>query len=163
MVLTAALAGTVALSSVGFAQVPPPPGHEHDHDHDKPGDKPGPVPPAAINEWAGKLQKIEDDRRAKRGDERRDQKHWEEGREAREAEHRKQLENVWGQEFLQRPECKEELALNAERVARLDRIIDIAEDTHNAAMLARARAILAREFRRHARVMAELRARLGVR
>jgi hypothetical protein len=160
MVLTAALAGTVALSSVGFAQVPPPP------PHDKPGAPapPGtPLPPAAINEWATKLQKIEDERRLARAKERKDAKAWEAAREAREAEHRRQLEAVWGQELLMRAECREELALHAERVARLDRIIDIAEDTNNGALLARARGVMAREMRRHARVMAELRARLGVR
>jgi len=87
---------------------------------------------------------------------------WESGRAAREEEHRRDLEAVWGAPFLLRPECRAELELHADRVARINRIIDIAEDTHNAALLAHAQRVLAREFARNARVMADLRVRLGV-
>jgi hypothetical protein len=163
LVLTATFLVAGSTTSVGRADPPPPPGHEHDHDRDRDRDrdKPG-AEPRGYAEYAARLQKLEDDRRAKRAEERRDQKAWEAARERREAERRRELEVIWGQEFLRRPECRAEMELDAERVARLDRIIDIAEDTHNAALLARARAVLAREVRRHARVMAELRLRLGV-
>jgi hypothetical protein len=133
--------------------------HPGDHPGEHPGDHPGVMPAA---EYGARLQKIEDERRLKRGELRRDPRLWEAGRAAREEEHRRQLEGVWGAPFLARPECRGELELHADRVARIDRIIDIAEDTHNAALLAHAQRVLARETARHTRVMYDLRVRLGV-
>jgi hypothetical protein len=150
----AALAASIGLAPIGYAQ--PHPG-EHPGDH--PGEHPGVV---AAADYAARLQKMEDERRVKRAEIRRDPKVWDGGRAAREEEHRRQLEGVWGAPFLARPECRAELELHADRVARINRIIDIAEDTHNAALLAHAQRVLAREFARNARVMAELRVRLGV-
>jgi hypothetical protein len=86
---------------------------------------------------------------------------WESQRYAREAESRRLLEARWGQEFYYRPECRYEIALDANRTARLERIIDIANDNHDLALAARARNILARENARHAREMIALRIRLG--
>jgi hypothetical protein len=86
---------------------------------------------------------------------------WESQRFAREAESRRLLEARWGQEFYYRPECRYEIALDANRTARLERIIDIANDNHDLALAARARNILARENARHAREMIALRIRLG--
>jgi hypothetical protein len=93
---------------------------------------------------------------------RRDEHAWEAQREQRLWEHRRQLEQVWGPAFLTRPECKAELELHAERIARLNRIIDLAEEQHVAALAEHARRVLAREIARDARAMAELRARLSV-
>jgi hypothetical protein len=154
LTLFAALATSIGFTPMGYAQ--PRPG---DHPGDHPADRPGAL---AAADYAARLQKVEDGLRAKRAELRRDQKAWDAGRAAREAEHRRQLEGVWGAAFLARPECHAELDLDAERIARINRIIDIAEDTHNAALLAHAQRVLGRELARHARVMAELRARLGI-
>ena len=86
---------------------------------------------------------------------------WDSQRYAREVESRRLLEARWGQEFYYRPECRYEIALDANRTARLERIIDIANDNRDLALAARARGILARENARHAREMIALRIRLG--
>ena len=174
-----AVAASMGFAPVGYAQPRPgdhPGDHPGEHPGDKPGDRPGDHPgdkpgehpgehggpAAAAADYAARLQKIEDDRRQKRGEQRRDVNAWEAGRDARDADRRRQLEGVWGAPFLARSETRNELELHSERVARIDRIIDIAEDTHNPALLARAQRALGRELARHARAMAELRARLGV-
>jgi hypothetical protein len=151
-----ALAISMGLAPVGYAQ--PRPG---DHPGDKPGEH-GPATAAAVADYAARLQKVEDDLRRKRADQRKDAHAWEASRATREEERRHQLEGVWGAPFLARAEVRSELEVHADRVARIERIIDIAEDTHNAALLAHAQRVLAREFARNARVMADLRARLGV-
>jgi hypothetical protein len=102
-----------------------------------------------------------DERLAQRAAQRRDMNAWEANRAQRELEHRRQLEQLWGATFIRRPEVQPEMSIDADRMARLDRIIDLAQEQHDAASEARARAILGREFARHARVMAALRARWG--
>ncbi len=100
-------------------------------------------------------------RLANRDAARRNAAMWDSQRYAREAESRRLLEARWGQEFYYRPECRYEIALDANRTARLERIIDIANDNRDLALAARARGILARENARHAREMIALRIRLG--
>ncbi len=117
-------------------------------------------PQAAV--YATRLQRLDEDRRQKRAQLRRDPHVWEAGRATRDEEHRRQLEGVWGGALLSRPECRAELELHADRVARLNRIIDVAEDQHNAALVTHARTVLNREIARNARAMADLRVRLGV-
>lgn len=164
-----AVAATMGFAPLGFAQPHPgdhpgdkPGEHPGDHPGDKPGEHGGPATAAAVSDYAAKLQRVEDDLRRKRAEQRKDAHAWEANRSAREEDRRHQLEGVWGAPFLSRAEVRTELELHAERVARIERIIDIAEDTHNAALLAHAQRVLGREFARNARVMADLRARLGV-
>lgn len=127
-----------------------------------PGERPPPpaAPQAAL--YAARLQKLDEDRRAQRAQQRKDTHAWETGRAAREQEHQRQLQGVWGPALLSRPECQAELATHADRVARINRIIDIAEDQHNTTLLAHAKTVLNKEIARNARAMAELGARLGV-
>jgi len=139
----------VSFSPSGYAQ--PRPG-------DRPGDHPG---AAAAIDYRAKLQALEDQRRASRASLRKDPKTWDGDRDKRAEEHRKALATVWG-DWIHRPECRAELELNADHLARINRIIDLEEDAHNAALIARARAVQAREIARHARVMQDLRVRLGV-
>jgi hypothetical protein len=162
------LAASIGFAPLGYAQPRPgdrpgdhPGDKPGDHPGDHPGDKPGEHGPAA-SEFAAKLQKLEDDQRKKRDEERKDAKRWDADRDQRAAERRRQLEGVWGAPFLARPETRAELDVHAERIARIERIIDIAADTHNAALMAHAQRVLAAENQHHARVMAELRIRLGV-
>jgi hypothetical protein len=123
---------------------------------------PGAMPPRLEpREYQARLQRFQDDRLAQRQALRHDERGWENSRMQRAEEHRRQLEGLWGPQFLRRPEVTPELAMNADREARLDRMIDLAQDAHDAASEARARAILAREFARHARAMAALRANAG--
>ncbi len=160
IVLSTALAASLGLASVASADPFPP--------HGRPGAPiPPPLPPNGIapplppSEYQTRLQRLQDERAAQRLAQRHNEAQWEASRAAREAEHRKQLETLWGATFLRRPECQPELALDADREARLNRMIDLAQDAHDAASEARARAILAREYARHARAMAALRAKWG--
>jgi hypothetical protein len=105
---------------------------------------------------------MNDERLVRRAEERRDVRSWEARRAEREMENRRALAEVWGANFLGRPECRAELELHAERIARLHRIMDLAEEQHATALLDHARVVLNHEIARNARIMAELRARLGV-
>jgi len=169
--LLACLAASIGSGAIGHAQprpLPPgerplPPGERRFPDRPLgPGERPPPPGVVVPGPYAVRLQKIYDDRRIKRAEERRDLRAWEAGRAARELEHRRDLEGVWGAPFLARPECRAELELHAERVARINRIIDLAEDQHATALLEHARVVMNHEINRNARAMAELRARLGV-
>jgi hypothetical protein len=170
MVLTAALVTSIGLAPVANAE-PPLRNDHNDHlggpgphggppalDHRPPGEPPRGEPRLEPREYQARLQRIQDERLSQRQALRRDEHAWENSRAQRELEHRRQLEGVWGPQFLRRPEVRPELAINADREARLERMIDLAQDAHDAASEARARAILAREYARHARAMAALRA-----
>jgi hypothetical protein len=128
-----------------------------------PGERPPPpavMVPAPV--YAERLRRINDERFVRRAEERRDVRAWEAKRADRELENRRALAEVWGVNFLGRPECRAELELHAERIARLHRIMDLAEEQHAPALLEHARGVLNHEIARNARIMAELRARLGV-
>ncbi len=180
--LSAALVASLGLAPIASAD--PPRNDRNDH-NDHPGNdhpgmggpghgpelRPGERPPGVIDphgpprlearEYQARLQRFQDDRLLQRQALRRDEHGWENSRAQRELEHRRQLEGLWGPEFLRRPEVRPELAINADREARLERMIDLAQDAHDAASEARARAILAREYARHARAMATLRVNFG--
>jgi len=182
----AVLAASIALGSIGYAQPrPPPPGERMMPPGERPlpsgerplrpgerplppGERPLPpgerplAPPVVGAPYAVRLQRMYEDRRLKRAEERRDARAWEAARAAREMEHRRELAGVWGANFLGRPECRAELELHADRVARINRIIDIAEDQHATLLLEHARAVLNREIARNARIMGDLHARLGI-
>jgi hypothetical protein len=173
LVLSAVFAGSTTLMSVASVAHAQPPGARPAPPAMRPAPPgapmaPGmrPAPPGAPlppGEIANRFNQLQAQRLAERDNLRRNQAQWEAQRNQRLSQHQVQLAGVWGADFLARPECHAELALDAERQAQLDRIIDIAHDTHNAAMLARANAILARENARHVRVMTDLRIKLGFR
>jgi hypothetical protein len=151
----------VGYSTFALAQ---PHDHDHDpkpgeHDHDpKPGEHDHDKDKDHSDDFTKRLHDMAEARRAARMQAIRDAKAWEASRERRAEESRRAMEGIWGQEFLRRPECQPELGLYGERMARLNRIIDIGTP----AQVARARAIIEREHRRHARAMEALRMRLGV-
>ncbi|MGO9838180.1 MAG: hypothetical protein ACLP1X_28695 [Polyangiaceae bacterium] len=164
VILFAVLAASIGFGSIGYAQPRPMPPGERPL---RPGERPLPPgervpPPGYGTPYALRLQKLNDDRLLRRAAERRDMHAWEAGRAARELEHRRDLEGVWGPAFLSRPECRAELELHAERLARLHRIIDLAEDQHATALLEHARAVLNHEIARNARAMSDIRFRLGI-
>jgi hypothetical protein len=163
LVLSAGLAVSLALAPLASADPIPPRDHRGGPMDRPPLSQqqrpPGNVPPRLEpGEYQNRLQRIQDERFTQRQALRHDERGWESSRAQREADHRRQLEGVWGPQFLRRPEVRPELAMDADREARLERMIDLAQDAHDAASEARARAILAREFARHARAMAALRA-----
>lgn len=129
-----------------------------------PGERLLPPPPVGApgTLYAERLRRVYDERLVRRSEERRDLRAWEARRAEREMENRRALAEVWGANFLSRPECRAELELHAERIARLHRIIDLAEEQHAAGLLEHARSVLNREIARNARIMADLRVRLGI-
>ena len=151
--LSTAVAVGYSTFAVAQPHDPPHPGEhpgEHPGDHDKDKDH--------SDDFTKKLHDLEEGRRAGRVAGIKDMKAWEAAREHRAEEERKQIEGLWPAELLRRPECQPELSLYAEHVARLERIIDIGTP----AQAARARAILEREHRRHARAMEALRMKFGI-
>jgi hypothetical protein len=90
--------------------------------------------------------------------ERRDRKIWVRRRHDRAQERRAYLRATWGVN-LHRPAVRAELALHADRMARLHRIADVGEESHDRALVVRTNAVIEAENTRHVRAMAELRAR----
>jgi len=179
--LSAALAASIGFGSIGYAQPrPPPPGERPIVVEQRPlppgeralppGERPLPPgerpPPPVVGVpgpvYAERLRRMYDERLVRRAEQRRDLRAWEAARAARELENRRALAELWGSNFLNRPECRAELELHADRIARLHRIMDLAEEQHATALLEHARGVFNREIARNARVMADLRARLGI-
>jgi hypothetical protein len=171
LIVSSLLVASMAYAPNGYAQPRPPPPIERPVRPLPPGERPlppapeRPLPPGVVAPpvpYSVRLQKIYEERRLQRAELRRDARAWEAGRAARELEHRRELESVWGRALLTRPECRAELELHADRMARLNRIIDLAEDQHDPTLLAHARVVLDREIARDARVMGDIRMRLGL-
>jgi len=168
LTLFAVLAASIGFGSIALAQPRPlPPGERPLPPGERvyrPGERP-PPPGVVVGPgvpYAVRLQRVYDERAAMRAQQRHDVRAWEAGRAAREMEYRRDLTGVWGYPFLSRPECRAELEIHADRLARLNRIIDLAEDQHNEALLEHARAVRNREIARDARVLGDLRVRLGI-
>ena len=100
--------------------------------------------------------------RAQRQAARKDTRAWDAAREQRAAEARNQVNATWGN-LADQPEAKAELATHAERMAQLNRILDVAQDKGDTALAARTDAVIQREIARDTRVLQAIRAREGVR
>lgn len=139
-----------------------------------------PAPPTGVDPHAGhdehhevahqeteaqiraRLIKEQQDERAKRQIAKKDQHAWEASREQRAAEARAQVNSTWG-DISERPEAKAELATHAERMAQLNRILDVAQDKGDAALAAKTNAVIQREIARDTRALQAIRAKEGVR
>jgi hypothetical protein len=97
---------------------------------------------------------------ALRNAQRRNAAAWAASRQQRALEERREYAATWGDLAL-RPDVHAEMVLHAERLARLNRILDIAEDTGNGALAAHCHAVIDREVGRNARVMSEYRMRFA--
>jgi len=148
LAVVAALTTSIGFSAAALAQ-PRPAGEWHgewryeDHPH---GDR------ATTEALIRMEQRREAERRARIHDE----VAWEASLDARAAEHRRELEAYWGR-HLERAEVRAELSINADRMARLHRILDVAVAEGDVELAARCRIAMNREVNRHARVMARLR------
>lgn len=112
---------------------------------------------AREKEQRDKLLERERQERERRKAERKNEKAWREAREQRARDRRKELQTTWGQDVVNRPEARQELATHADRMARLDRLLDIAEDRGDAAMTAQVQSLIQREVARDALVMQQIR------
>ncbi len=155
----------------------------HDHDHDRPVDHHDAVEhhdavvehhdavvehhDAVVEHREAERRETEDDFRlrllrrqdeehARRQAERRDERAWEARRAQRALDARNELLSTWGG-TLNREEARTELGIHADRMARLNRILDVAEDRADAALIARTQAVIQREIARDARVLHRIR------
>jgi hypothetical protein len=113
-------------------------------------------------EMRERLEQREARERAERAQHRHDMDAWRATRDRRAEEHRREIRESYG-EVLTRDEARNELATHADRMARLNYILDIAQDNGNVVMAARVQAAVTAENVRHARVMEEIRWQAGVR
>src|SRR6516164_11668335 len=141
--ISATLMGA-ALGAPAWAQPRPLPPH---------GERPRPAPPAGERPEPGRpqpppnalaahdaeirketaeqvrarMQQREDQERAKRETDRKDEQKWKAERAKRADDWRNDMAQQWGN-TLDRPEARSELSLHSDRMARLNRILDIAQD-----------------------------------
>ncbi|HYP76991.1 MAG TPA: hypothetical protein VER12_13580 [Polyangiaceae bacterium] len=109
-----------------------------------------------------RVQELEAARRSTRANALEDEKGWEESRAQRASVHRQQLAALWGS-VVGTIDGQARLRMNADRMARLNRMLDLAEQEKNAALSARIQADLARELARHVQAMQTVQAEAGMR
>jgi hypothetical protein len=94
--------------------------------------------------------------RARRREAIRDEVRWERERELRAEAHRRAVEMQWDR-VSDAHAARVELGIHADRMARLNRALDLSEEAGDEAMRLRIHALIGRENVRHARRMAEIR------
>ena len=102
------------------------------------------------------MRKYEEQLRDRRERERRDYQAWVKAREERMREQRREIAMTWGA-IYRSPAGRAELAIHADRMARLHRAADVALELHDAALLARVKQLIEREIIRDAGVLNHLR------
>jgi hypothetical protein len=107
-----------------------------------------------------RLQQEQDQKIAQREAARKDAHAWDANREQRAAQDRNEIASNWG-DIAAQADAKAELATHAERMAQLNRILDVANDQHDAGLRARTNAVIQREITRDIRVLQGVRARVG--
>lgn len=108
-----------------------------------------------------KLQQAEATRRAARKQALQDPKGWEEGRPQRASAHRAQLAALWGS-ISGSIDGQAHLRRHADHMARLNRMLDLAELQSDSALLARIHLDISRELARHMQSMRQLQAAAGL-
>jgi hypothetical protein len=178
---TSILAAVAALGVAGSALAQP---HRDDHrddrrdDRDRRGPPPGApvartvaeappaggvaVAPPADPALRARLHQLEEQRQRDRKLAVKDPKIWNDGRPQRASQRRNEIASTWGN-AVNTPEAQAELKTHADRMARLNRILDIANQKADAALAARAQTDIQTEVDRDARVMQIIRDKAGVR
>jgi len=109
-----------------------------------------------------RVEQLQADQRASHREALKDPKAWAETRQQRATAHKTQLAALWGN-LAGSIDGQARLRTHAERMARLNRILDLAEQKNDPALLTRVRAAIERELIRHVRAMQELRPAMGTR
>lgn len=127
------------------------------------------APPAHVDPRQGsavdpreRFLQLQNQERERRKDARKDAAAWAAGRQQRAAADRKEIAATWGA-VANNAEAKAELAAHADRMARLNRVLDLAEDRNEPTVAARAKTLIEREITRNARVMQAIKAKAGAR
>jgi hypothetical protein len=113
------------------------------------------VPPQLL----AKLASLEATRRLGRA-QAADAKAWAAGRARRAAQHRQEIADVWGS-VVNSIDGQAKLRLHAERMSRLNRMLDLAERGADKALVTRIRKDIERELVRHVKAMQVTVAALG--
>ncbi|HWZ88767.1 MAG TPA: hypothetical protein VNW92_07950 [Polyangiaceae bacterium] len=90
----------------------------------------------------------------------KDPKTWNDGRPQRAGQHRSEIASTWGN-AVNTPDAQAELKLHADRMARLNRILDIANQKGDTALAARVQTDIQTETDRDAQAMQAIRAKAG--
>ena len=93
---------------------------------------------------------------------RRNQAAWDAAREQRAIDARNQINATWGG-IAERSDARAEFTTHADRMAQLNRILDVALDKGDTALAAHCRNVIQREIARDARILANIRANAGTR
>jgi len=109
-----------------------------------------------------RLVELEVARRAARKEAQKDPKSWEENRAQRASAHRAELAALWGN-VVGSIDGQARLRMHAERMARLNRILDLAEQKKDPALVTRIQTDIKRELARHAHAMQQLQVAAGLR
>ena len=100
------------------------------------------------------LKQEQEAARARRAATQKDEKRWEDERNVRAENHRRAIAQQWAHD-AQKPAARAELSVHADRMARLNRALDLAEGT-DTALASRINDLIRRENARHARTMATI-------
>ena len=106
------------------------------------------------------LQELEAGRRKVREVALKEPQSWAVNRPIRAAQHRQQIAQLWGN-VVGSIDAQASLRMNADRMARLNRMLDLAEEKHDAALVSRLRADVTRELVRHVHTMQQVIASTG--
>ncbi len=107
------------------------------------------------------LQSVEAVRRSERKVALQDPKAWALNRPQRAAKHRQEIAGLWG-DVVGSIDAHAELRMNADRMARLNRMLDLAEQKSDNALTSRIHADITRELSRHVMAMQKVRALSGM-
>ena len=91
----------------------------------------------------------------------KDPKTWAEDRGKRANQRRAELGQIWGA-LVDGPDAQARLRIHADRMARLNRMLDLAEQKADSALIERVRKDIQSELVKHAQDMQTLRAALGM-
>jgi hypothetical protein len=119
----------------------------------------GALPPAEAK-LAERLHRAEEKRQQERKLALKDPKGWNEGRAQRAVQHKNEIANAWGK-AVSTPDAQTELKKHAERMARLNRILDIANEKNNTQLATRVQTDIQAEIDRDAQVMQAIRSKAG--
>jgi hypothetical protein len=106
-----------------------------------------------------RLAQLQADRRKTRDQALKDPKAWDEGRAQRAGRDRAELGKLWGN-LVESPDAQARLRLHADHMARLNRMLDLAQASPDAALTKRVQTAIQTELAQHAQNMQSLRAAL---
>jgi len=122
---------------------------------------PSVVAPALDRNLLKRLQELEGARRTARTEGLKDSKAWEAGRARRASAHRQQLATLWGS-ITGTVDGQARLRLHADRMARLNRLLDLAEQKNDKALIATLATHIENELKRHVQAMQKAKAAAGL-